>query len=114
MYITTTEKKIKTHLLQVDDTEIERFLKEPDSWIDVLHDLLTAKVNTNGDGDGTAHAKRAKGKKAATKRHNNTSGPGIEMVSCPKCGMRVKSRGLLIHQRGSKCRSLTGLSSLPE
>jgi hypothetical protein len=27
-----------------------------------------------------------------------------EMIACPKCGMRVKVRGLLIHQRGSKCK----------
>lgn len=78
----------------------------------MLRELLVAKVSTNGD--GPAAEKRVKGKKAATKRHNKTSGPGIEMVVCPKCGMRVKARGLLIHQRGSKCRALTNDSPKAE
>jgi hypothetical protein len=99
MYITTTEKKIKTHLIQVDDTEVERYLKEPDTWIELLSDLLMAEPKTNGDGP-----QKAKIKKVDVTRRHKTSGPGIEMVDCPKCGMRVKTRGLLVHQRGSKCK----------
>jgi len=112
MYVTTTEKKIKTHLIQVDDTEIERFMKDPNTWIEVLHDLLIAKVSTNGD--GPAHVKSAKDKNAATKRYRKTSGPGIEMIDCPKCGMRVKARGLKIHQQGAKCMARAGLSTPQE
>lgn len=106
MFITTTEKKINTHLIQVDDTEIERYLKDPDSWLDLLHDLLMAKPSANGD--GPPPAKRAKVKSAVAKRRK-TSSPGIEMIECPKCGMTVKARGMLIHQRGSKCRARSGI-----
>ncbi len=109
MFVTTTEKKIKTHLIQVDDTEIERYMKDPDSWIDLLSDLLTKKISTNGD--GPARVKAAKVRKAATKRHNKTHGLSIELVTCPKCGMVVKARGLLLHQRGSKCRTRAGIDS---
>ena len=109
MYITTTEKKINTHLIQVDNTEIERYLKDPDSWIDLLHDLLMAKPGANGS--EPTSTKRANVKKEAAKRHNKTSGPGIEMIVCPKCGSTVKARGLLIHQRGSKCKARAGFAT---
>ena len=96
----------------MDDTEVERYLKDPDAWIDLLHDLLMAKPSANGS--SPAPAKRTKVKKVAAKRHNKTGGPGIEMIACPKCGMTVKSRGLLIHQRGQKCKARAGLSTPEE
>src|SRR5512139_2756042 len=102
MDIITTTKQIKMHTLRIDDTEILRYLDDHEAWIDLLSTLLVAKPSINGD--GSAPAKRAKVKKVAAKRRK-TSGPGIELIDCPKCGMPVKPRGLLIHQRGSKCRA---------
>jgi hypothetical protein len=95
MDIITTTKTIKMHTLRIDDSEIERYMNDHDAWIDVLTQLLTAKA---------PETHRMNGKKAPTKLRYKTSGPGIELIDCPKCGMQVKERGLLIHQRGSKCR----------
>ena len=100
MNVLTIEKKIKSHTLQLDDTEVERYLNNTEEWIDVLHSLLTAKPIVEGNGQ---HAPA----KSRGKRHHKTNGPG-KIISCPKCGQLVKTRGLLIHQRGSKCRPQSG------
>lgn len=48
MDIITTTKTIKVHTLRIDDSEIERYMDDPDAWRDVLSTLLTAKPAPNG------------------------------------------------------------------
>ena len=102
MDILTIEKKIKSHTIRLDDTEVERYMSDHDAWIDLLSTLLTAKMAPNG------HAEAPQKQDRRVKRPRKTNGPSLELIVCPKCGRTVKRRGLLVHQRGSQCRSQTG------
>jgi hypothetical protein len=95
MNILTHTKQIKVHTIQIDDSEIERFMDDHEEWIDLLSTLLIAKPAVDGNGSAPSTKKRK-----AAKKNSGT-------MTCPKCGMEVKPRGLLIHQRGSKCRART-------
>lgn len=99
MDIITTTKTIKVHTLRIDDSEIERFMDNPEEWNDVLSTLLTAKPAPNGN----TPPKKKHGKKSAARNAE------VEKIDCPKCGMPVKPKGLLRHQRGSKCRARAGI-----
>ncbi len=93
MITNTHTKTIKVHTLVVDDTEIEHYQKNPDEWIDLLSTLLTAQPQPNGNGEKPMQKKSRRARPAKA-----------DMINCPKCGMLVKQRGLLVHQHGSKCR----------
>ncbi len=96
MITNTHEKKIKVHTIVIDDTEIERYLDDPASLIDALRALLIAKPQP--DGHPVQPARRTSRRLAAE-----------EKIPCPKCGMPVKPRGMLVHQRGAKCRARSTL-----
>jgi len=103
MDIITTTKTIKVHTLRLDDTEIERYMDDPDAWRDVLSTLLTSKPAPNSH---TPPQKKERRKKSAA---------GVkETIDCPKCGTPVKPRGLLVHQHGSKCRARAGISTMQD
>ncbi len=99
MNILTHTKQIKVHTLQLDDTEVEHYMDDPDAWRDLLSTLLTSKPAPNGE-DERPRKKIARRKPRAT--HPEKLG---ETTACPKCGKIVKTRGLLIHQRGAQCRA---------
>jgi hypothetical protein len=103
MDILTTTKTIKVHTLRIDDSEIERYMNDRDAWVDVLSTLLTAKPEPNGH---TPPKKK--------RRHTKRAAGDEDTIDCPKCGMQVKPRGLLIHQHGSKCRARAGISTIPD
>lgn len=91
MYISTHEKKIKVHTLVLDDSEVDHYLEDPEALTNLLHDLLVRQPESNGV--------------APKKKSKKRSAPSAEeLIECPKCGMLVKPRGLLLHQRGSKCK----------
>jgi len=97
MFTTTHEKKIKVHTIQIDDTEVLRYQQNLEDWIELLDSLLIAEPTSNGD--GPAPTRRAKTKSNRAKKGSEST----ERIPCPKCGMLVKPRGLMIHQNGLKC-----------
>ena len=99
MFTTTTQITVKNHTLQLNDFEIEQILGDPQPLLEKLSELLTSRPEPNGD-------RPARKKIARRKTHREKLGATMQ---CPKCGQTVKTRGLLIHQRGSKCRERTAI-----
>ena len=126
MDITTSSIKIYTFTLS--EIELENYLEEPE---ELIRNLRRARLNGLTPPEKNQTSEGARIKRRITdmpKRHNKTSGDGQRetqkrrstakypeklgaTITCPKCGMLVKTRGLLIHQRGSKCEARAALST---
>lgn len=86
MITNTRTKTIKIHTLVIDDTEIERYLDEPDQLMDILSKLLTARPQPDGDGRGDGRQKSAE-KKIRRTGSMNRKKPDRE--PCHSCGQLI-------------------------
>ncbi len=118
MDIKTEAITLKQYTIEMSELELEHYIDEPDELIDALR---RARLNglTPAPSKGSERYQKSSRKGVIirarqAKRRNRTSGPGIEMVTCPKCGMQVKARGLLIHQNGQKCKARQAAQALAE
>ncbi len=117
MDIKTAAITLKQYTIEMSELELEHYIDEPDELIDALrrarlNGLTPPVIGSERYQRGTVKGRIARARQA--KRRNRTSGPGIEMVTCPKCGMAVKARGLLIHQRGQKCKARQAVQATAE
>jgi len=89
MDTSTRTKTIKVHTLVIDDSEIERFITDPEPLIDTLRDLLITRPRAEVEDTHRAIGKQKKTIAHAAQRVLGKQRKLPDRVACQDCGASI-------------------------